>query len=148
MLGVAGLQRGLLGQVQGFDRGRWPAMIYLELDGEFAAADVDLGAAAGPALVQPGVDADNLPDGPLRRIGPGPFGEPHPQAVAEVLFEGGVVGLRRRHLRLEQHPSVDRQPASVEGLDLVRDRDVGVQIRVAGAAVAVGERGRHQTRGR
>ena len=82
--------------------------------------------------------------GRLRRIGAGPFGEPHPQAVAEVLFEGGVVGLRRGHLRLEQHPAVDRQPAPVEGLHLVRDRDVGVQIRVAGPAVAVGERGRDQ----
>ena len=65
-----------------------------------------------------------------------------------MLFEGGVVGLRCRHLRLEQHPAIDGQPAPVEGLDLVRDRDVGVQIRVAGPAVAVGERRRDQTRGR
>ena len=74
----------------------------------------------------------------------GPFGEPHPQRVAEVLLQRGVVGLRRGNLGLEQHPSVDRQPASVEGLHLVRHRDVGVQIRVAGPAVAVGERGRDQ----
>jgi len=32
----------------------------------------------------------------------------------------------------EQHPAVDRQPPSVEGLDLVGDCDVGVQVRVAG----------------
>ena len=144
VFGVAGLQRGLLGQVKSFDRGGWPAMICLELDGEFAAAGVDEGTSAGPALVQSRVDADDLADGPLRRVGAGPFGEPHAQRVAEVLFEGGVVGFRGRHLRFEQHPSVDGQPASVEGLDLVRDRDVGVQIRVAGPAVAVGERGRHQ----
>jgi hypothetical protein len=144
VLRVAGLQRGLLSQLKSFDRGGRPSMIGLELDGEFTTADVDQGAAAGPALVQLRVDADDLPNGPLRRIGPGPFGEPHPQRVAEMLFEGGVVGLRRRHLRLEQHPAIDTQPAPVEGLNLVCDRDMGVQIRIAGAAVAVSERGRHQ----
>ena len=60
------------------------------------------------------------------------------------MLQGGVVGLRRRHGGFEQHPAVDGQPASVEGLHLVRDRDMGVQIRVTGSAVAVGERGRHQ----
>ena len=82
--------------------------------------------------------------GRLRRIGAGPFGEPDAESVAEVLLQGGVVGLRRRHLRLEQHPAVNRQPAPVEGLDLVRHRHMGVQIRIAGPAVAMGERGRHQ----
>ena len=67
-----------------------------------------------------------------------------PRLVAEMVFQGGVVGLRRRHRRLEQHPSVDGQPASVEGLHLVRDSDVGVQVRVPGSGVAVGERGRDQ----
>jgi hypothetical protein len=71
VFGVAGLQRGLLGELEGFDRGWWPAMIVLELDGEFAAAGVDQGAAAGPALVQPGVDTDDLPDWPLRGSVPG-----------------------------------------------------------------------------
>ena len=95
MLGVAGLQRCLLGQVQRFDRCRWSAMIGLELDRQFAAADVDVGAAGRPPLVQPGVDTDDLPDRPLRRIGAGPFREPHPQRVAEVLLQGGVVdGMR------------------------------------------------------
>ena len=55
-----------------------------------------------------------------------------------------ISGLRRGNIGLEQHPSVDGQPASVEGLHLVGDRDVGVQIRVAGPAVPVGERGRDQ----
>ena len=59
-------------------------------------------------------------------------------------FEGGVVGLGRGDLRLEQDPAVDGQPAAVEGLHLVRDGDVGVQVGVAGAGVAVGERRRHQ----
>ena len=52
--------------------------------------------------------------------------------------------LRGCHIGLEQHPPVDRQPPSVEGLHLVRDRDMGVQIRVAGPAVAVGKRGGDQ----
>jgi len=43
-----------------------------------------------------------------------------------------------------QYPSVDGQPAPVKGLHLVGDRDMGVQIRIAGTAVPVGERGRHQ----
>ena len=75
---------------------------------------------------------------------PGRSANRTPNAVAEVLLERGVVGLRRGNVGLEQHPAVDRQPASVEGLHLVRHRDVGVQIRVAGPAVAVGERGRDQ----
>jgi hypothetical protein len=61
-----------------------------------------------------------------------------------VLFQRGVVGFRRGHVGLEQHPSVDGQPPSIKGLDLVRDGDVGVQIRILGTAVSVGERGRDQ----
>jgi hypothetical protein len=38
VFGVAGLQRRLLSQMQRFDRGRWPAMIILETEGELAAA--------------------------------------------------------------------------------------------------------------
>ena len=144
VFGVAGLQGRLLGQMQCFDRGGWPAMIILELDGQFAAAGFDVGTAGRPALVQSGVDTDDLPDRPLRRIGAGPFGEPHPQGLAEVLLQRGVVGLRRGNVGFEQHPAVDGQPPSVEGLHLVRDRDVGVQVRVAGPAVPVGERGRDQ----
>ena len=107
VFGVAGLQRRLLGQVQRFDRGRWPAMIFLELDREFTAADVDVSAAGRPALVQSGVDTDDLPDRPLRRVGAGPFSKPHPQGLAKVLLERGVVALRRSHIGFEQHPSVD-----------------------------------------
>jgi hypothetical protein len=68
----------------------------------------------------------------------------HPQAVTEVLLEGGVVGFRGGDVGFEQHPAVDGQPASVEGLDLVRDRDVGMEVWVAGPAVPVGERGGDQ----
>ena len=68
----------------------------------------------------------------------------HPRVVAEVLLQRGVVGLRRRHLRLEQHPPINRQPAPVEGLHLVRHRHMGVQIRIPGPTVPMGERGRDQ----
>ena len=129
VFGVASLQGRLLRQMQRFDRCRWPAMIGLELDGELAAASLDVGPAGGPASVQSGVDTDDLPDRPLRRVGAGPFGEPHPQAVAEMLLERTIVGLRRGNVGFEEHPAVDRQPASIEGLDLVRYRHVGVQIR-------------------
>jgi hypothetical protein len=144
VLGVAGLQGGLLGQVQCFDRCGWSTMIMLELDGELAAAGVDVGPPGRPPLVQPWVDADNFADRPLARIGAGTRSEPYPQCVAEMLLQGGVVGLRCGNLCLEQHPAVDRQPPPVEDLDFVRHRDMGVQVRVAGPAVAVGERGRDQ----
>jgi hypothetical protein len=83
MFGVAGFQGRLLRQMQRLDRGRWSAMILLELDREVAAADVDVGAACRPELVQSGVNTDNLPDRPLRRVGAGPFGEPHPQCLVK-----------------------------------------------------------------
>jgi hypothetical protein len=52
-------------------------MIMLELDRQLTAAGVDVGAAGRPALVQSWVDTDDLPDRPLRRVGPRSFGEPH-----------------------------------------------------------------------
>ena len=101
MFGVAGLQRRLLRQVQCFDWGRWSAMIFLELDGQLAAPGFDVGAAGRPASVQPGIDADDLPDRPLRRVGAGPFGEPHTQGLSEMLLERGVVdGMRRAEASL------------------------------------------------
>jgi hypothetical protein len=112
--------------MQRLDRGRWPAMIMLELDRQLTAAGVDVGAAGRPALVQSEVNTDDLPNRPLRRVGAGPFRKPHPQAVTQVLFERGVVCFRRCHVGFEQHPPVDGQPAPVEGLHLVRNRDVGV----------------------
>jgi hypothetical protein len=94
-----------------------------------------------PTLVQGRVNTDNLPHRPLTRVSVASFREPYTEPVAEVVFQGGVVGLRRRHRGFEQHPAVDGQPASVERLYFVRDRDVGVQIRIAGSGVAVCERG-------
>jgi hypothetical protein len=103
----AGLQRRLLGQVQRFDRGRRTAMIMLELDGQVAAAGLNVGTAGRPALVQSRVDADDLSDRPLGWVGAGSFGEPHPQGLVKVLLERGVVGLRRRDIGFEQHSAVD-----------------------------------------
>ena len=60
---------------------------------------VDLGAPGRPPLIQPGVDTDDFPDRPLARIGTGPLSEPHPQRVAEVLLQGGVVDGMRKGLR-------------------------------------------------
>jgi hypothetical protein len=77
VLGVAGLQRRLLSQMQRFDRGRWSTMIILELDRQLTAAGLNVGAAGGPTLVQSKVDTDDLPDRPLARIGPRSFSEPY-----------------------------------------------------------------------
>ena len=144
MLAVAGLQRGLLRQLQHLHPARRPAMIAGEVGGELGPADVDDLPPSRPAPVQPRIHADDLPDRPLRPVPAGPLGEPHPKAGGEVVLQGGVVGLRRRDLRGVQDPAVDRQPPPGQGLHLVRDRDMGVQVRVAGAGVAVGERGGDQ----
>src|SRR5512133_2368079 len=105
-------------------------MLGLELDAELAAASLDVSPAGRPPLVQPGVDTNNFPDRPLARVGTRTRSEPHPQRVAEVLLQGGVVSLRGGNLGLEQHPAVDRQPPPIQGLYLVRCGDMGVQIRV------------------
>ncbi len=91
-----------------------------------------------------GVDADKFTDRALAGIGGGPFGEPDGECFGEAAFQGGVVDLGGGDDGLEQQASVDGEPAPVEGLHLVRDRDVGVQVGVAGAAVAVGEPGGDQ----
>ena len=144
VFGVPGFQGGLLRQLQRLHRRRRPTMITLKPGRQYTLPVLDQHPPRRPTLVQGRVNTDDLPHRPLTRISVGPVREPHPQPVAEMVLQGGVVGLRRGHGRFEQHPSVDGQPASVEGLHLVRDRDVGVQIRVTGSAVAVGERGRHQ----
>ena len=78
---------------------------------------VSMWAAAGrPALVQSGIDTDDLRIGRASPIGAGPFSEPHPQRFPEVLLQPGVVGFRRGDVGLEEHTAVDRQPASVECL--------------------------------
>jgi hypothetical protein len=88
-----------------------------------------------------GVDADDFSDRPFPRILVRPFGESQSETVAEMLLKGGVIGLRCCDGRLEQDAAVDAEPASVKGLHLVSDGHMGVQVGVAGAAVAVGEGG-------
>ena len=72
------------------------------------------------------------------------LGEPHAEPRRQQGLEPGVVPLGRRHRRPVQRPAVERQPPPVGRLHLVRDRDVRVQIGVAGARVAMRERDREQ----
>jgi hypothetical protein len=88
-----------------------------------------------PPLHQCRVHTDNLPHRPFTWIGIRPVGEPYTKPVAEMPLQGGVVGFRGSHGGFEQHPAIDGQPPAIQGLDLVRHRHMGVQIRVAGAAV-------------
>jgi hypothetical protein len=83
-------------------------MIMLELDGEFATAEVDMGPPGRPPLVQPRVDTDNFPDRPLARIGTRTRREPHPQRVPEVLSAAypqppHLAAARRLPARLDKH---------------------------------------------
>ena len=116
----------------------------LERGGQLAAAGLDAGPPGRPALVQGGSTPTTSRTGRLPRSVPGTLGETQPEAGPQVLLQGGVVGLGGGDVGLEQDPPVDRQPLPGQGLDLVGDRDVGVQVGVAGAGVAVGERGRDQ----
>ena len=63
---------------------------------------------------------------------------------ADLFAIESISELARKDDVTMQHPSIDRQPAAVEGLHLVRHRHMGMQIRIPGPAVAMGERGRHQ----
>ena len=84
-------------------------VLYLpvEVDGAlFSVGDTHAAQGDGEVLT-------NLPDRPLRRISAGPFRKPHPQRVAKLLLERGVVGLRCGHIGFEQHPpSIDSQRPS------------------------------------
>jgi hypothetical protein len=144
VLGITSLQRGLLRKVQHLHRSRRPAMITLKPARQLTASSLDAGPPCRPATVQGGVDADDLTYRPEPRICVGSFREADAEPVVEVVFQGGVVGFRRCHRGFEQDPSVDGQPASVEGLHLVCYSDMGVQVGVPGSAGAVGERGRDQ----
>jgi hypothetical protein len=79
VLALAGLQCGLLRQLQHLHPTRRPRVITGEVGGELGLPDVDDQPPSRPALVQPRLHADDLPDRPFRPIGPGPFGEPHPK---------------------------------------------------------------------
>ena len=82
VLGVAGLQRGLLGQQDRLDDRRRPPVVALERGGELTAAGLDAGPPGRPALVQGGVDTDHLADRSLAPLGAGPLGECQPEPGA------------------------------------------------------------------
>ena len=87
---------------------------------------------------QVGRDAVDLPDRPAAGLpSAGAFGEGDAEPGPELVLDPGVVPLRDRHRRREQLPAVQRPPGPVDALDLVRHRDMGVEIRVAGPGVPV-----------
>jgi len=82
-------------------------MITLKPRRQYTLPVLDQHPPRRPTLVQRRLHTDDLPHRPLTRISIGPIREPHPQPVAEMVLQGGVVGLRRRNRGLEQHPPVD-----------------------------------------
>ena len=87
--------------------------------------------------------------GPLLGVGGvGTVGEPHPDPLDEQGFQPGVVVLGGGDLVPIQRPAVQRQPPPVDWVQtLLRDGDVGVQIGVARARVAVRKGGRDHAGG-
>ena len=146
VFGVPGLQGGLLREPERLDRGGDAAVVADERGGEVGGDGLDGAAAAGPAGHEGGVDADEFADGSLAGCG-GAVGEGAADALGDLGFEAGVVELGGGDLEPVEHPGVEGEPPAVEGLHLVRDRDVGVQVGVAGAGVPVGEAGGDQPAG-
>jgi hypothetical protein len=144
VFGVPGFQGGLLRQLQRLNWRRRPTMITLKPGRQYTLPNLDQHPPPRPTLVQYPVDTDNLTHRPLTRISVGPVREPHTQPIAEMMLQGSVISLRRSHGGFEQHPAVNGQPPSVQGLHLVRHRHMSVQIRITGPGVAVHERGRDQ----
>ena len=141
VLTLPGVCVGLLREFAGLVRRWWATVIGLELGRQCRPAHVDGRATFGPVPGQGTVDTDDFPDRPLAGVGACPVGEADAQTLDQQRLEAGVVPLGGGHVVLEERPTVQRQPlAVVLGLHLVRHRDVGVQIGVAGARVAVGER--------
>ena len=142
----AGLQGGPLGQLQHLHPARRPTMITGEGGGQLGPPDVDDLPSRRPALAQPRGRRRRLANRRFRAIGPGPLGEPHPEGGGEVILQGGVIRLRDGDVGGVQDPTINQEPPPGQGLRLVRRRDMGVQIRIPGPGVAVGERGRRPTR--
>ena len=142
MFGLPGGEVGLLGELDHLPRRGCAAVPAGELAGEPIGFGFDLDPPRRPRLQQVGGDADDLPDRP-------PVGrslhrqEPGAEPCGEFGFEVGVVVLTDRDHRPIQRGPVQGEPGPVGAvLDLVRDRHVGVQVRVAVAGIAMGERGR------
>ena len=97
VFGVPGFQGGLLRQLQPLDRRRRPTMITLKLARQLPLPVLDQHPPARPTLVQRRVDTNNLPHRPLTRVSVRPVREPYTQPVAEMMFQGSVISLRRRN---------------------------------------------------
>ena len=152
VLGLPGLVPRLLREGDGLAFGRRATVLGLEGGRQLAAAGLDGAVPLGPGLGQTLVDADDLAHGPLASTGPCArplrrFSKRTPSRAMSSDSMQGVVHLREGDVGLVEDPSVDGEPASGLVLDLVADRDVGVQVRVGGACVAVGEHARDQALG-
>ena len=148
VFGFPGGQGGLLGQLDHFGGGGNPAVLGQERCAQCGAGGGDRGPPGRPRLVEAFVDADELPDQSFPRFG-GAVGEHRPDPLGDFHLELGVVELRGPDGDPVQHPAVQGLPLTVgvAALHLVGDGDVGVQIRVSGAGIAVGESGHHQAAG-
>ncbi len=83
-------------------------------------------------------ESDDLADRTLAPFGR-TVGEDDAEAFDQLRLEPGVVALGRGDRRLVKNAAVQGKPSSVRRTDLVRDRHMRVQVRVAGARVAVHE---------
>ena len=144
VLGLAGLEVGALGERDHLGLGGRAAVVGEEGGGEFVAAAVrSAPRRGGPAGGESVVDAVDLTDGPLAGAGAA-LDEPDAEGLGEAGFEGCGVQLGGGDLGLVDQVGVEGVPASVGALHLVGDDEVRVEVRVAGARVAVGESDRDQ----
>ncbi len=117
------------------------AVVALVLLDEPLGRRADGGGAGGERVDQVRVDARDLHHRPLAGGGD-PGGRRDPEPAAHLGHDGGVVELRRGHVHAVQELGVDGAPLAVYALDLVRDHDVVVQLRVPVPGVVVTEHGR------
>ena len=120
-----GVEGRPLRQFEALLRGGQPAVLGFELGDQFAGLADHLAPSGRPAFRQGGVDAGDLVDGSF----PVPPGRHQHQAeIPQPADEAGGVRLGQGHLGGVQHFRVDRHPFPGLGLDLVRDRHMGVQV--------------------
>jgi hypothetical protein len=139
VLGLAGLQGGLPGEVDGLDGGGRAAVVDLKCPGQHCEPDDDVGPARRPELAQAQVEGGDLAYGAPTGVAAGPRRETHAEAGGQLSLDPGVIPRAGGGSSLEQDPPVQGPPQAIACLDLVRDRHVGVQIGVTRAGVAVDE---------
>ena len=144
MLGLPSLQSGLLRQRDRLGRRRRPAMSVLEIDRQLRLTGLDRRPPTRPRLPQPGRHTDDLPHRPLARIPRSVDRETQPQPGHQMRLQLRVVHLRDAHHPRMQRTAIDRQPRPIQGLDLVRDSDMGVEIRIPRPRIPMRERRRDQ----